>query len=164
MKSSTCMPRIKKGHYFWNQEKFWALFLYKHSILKCTWLFIPPPHKYLIRQSRQFDLFPARDDAAVCSNVQEVIKAKEWLPITHIYVRIDGYKMCYKRCYKRCYKMCYKTSPGPEQTPAAAAPSAGPARHGPSSPGELLTGETGNWNSSARHRDYEIILTKVTKE
>lgn len=54
----------------------WALFLYKHSILKCTRLFIPPPHKYQITETRQFDVFPAGDDAAVCSNVCEVINTK----------------------------------------------------------------------------------------
>lgn len=46
-----------------------------------------------------------------------------------------------------------------QQRPLPALP-----QHEPTSPGELPTGKTGNQNSSTRHRDYKIILTKVKEK
>lgn len=54
--------------------------------------------------------------------------------------------------------------PGPEWNPQQQHPLLALPQHGPTSPGELPTGITGNQNSSARHWDCKIIITKVTEQ
>lgn len=141
---------------------FWVLFFYKYSILKCTWLFIPPPRKHLIRQTRQSLMcFLLQITLLFVQTSKRLLTPKNYCLLhTYICAYIDE-KVILKSNGSKA-----PPSAGPRARANTRSSSAlcRPCPDTDTSPGELLTGITGNQNSSARHRDYKIIITKVTEQ